>query len=239
MISVCIATFNAGPYILDQLESILSQLEKDDEVIVFDDRSTDETISIIRGINDARVNIFAQPEQKGVIFNFESALLLAKGDYIFLADQDDVWLPGKVQKCMTALESHIAVVTDCVIVNDILEPIYPSFFSIRHSKSGLIKNILENSYIGCCMAFRKEILTFAIPFPHKIPMHDAWLGMVAELLGNVKFIPEQLLLYRRHQNNLSPLKSKYGIFDKLKFRLLLFVELIKVYSKILTSRYSQ
>lgn len=237
MISVCIATFNAEPYIRTQLESILVQLKRDDEIIVFDDQSTDETIQIIKSMNDARIRLFQQKQRKGVINNFESALKEARGDLIFLSDQDDVWLPGKVFKCISALERHTAVVTDCKVVDERLKLISPSFFSIRQSKKGIFKNLLANSYIGCCMAFRKEVVSIALPFPKNIPMHDAWIGLVAELIGDVIFLPEPLLLYRRHNSNVSQMKSQNSLKTKLKSRALLLKEIINLKFKLLISHY--
>lgn len=234
MISVCIATFNAGPYILAQLESILVQIACDDEVIVFDDQSTDETVCIIKSLQDPRIRLFEQKERKGVILNFECALDVAKGNFIFLSDQDDVWLPGKVFKCLSALETNTAIVTDCIVVDEQLSPIAPSFFAIRNSRKGLIKNLVANSYMGCCMAFRREVLTIALPFPKNIPMHDAWLGLAAELNGQVLFHPEPLLLYRRHKANASQLKSKNSFYSKLRSRMLLLVEIVKLQFRLST-----
>lgn len=226
MISVCVATFNAEPYIWTQLESIMAQIAAEDEIIIFDDHSTDDTIKIIQSLKEPRIRLFEQQERQGVILNFECALKVAKGDVIFLSDHDDVWLPNKVTKCLAALESNVAVVTDCQVVDEQLSLIAPSFFAIRKSRPGIVKNLLTNSYMGCCMAFRREVLAAALPFPKHIPMHDAWLGLVAELTGSVLFIAEPLLLYRRHQANVSPLHSRNSLYTKLKSRLALLTALL-------------
>ena len=226
MISVCVATFNAESYIRTQLESIIAQLAAGDEIVIFDDHSTDDTIKVIQSLQEPRIRLFEQQERQGVIRNFECALKAAKGDVIFLSDHDDVWLPNKVTKCLAALESNVAVVTDCQVVDEQLSLIAPSFFTLRKSRPGIIKNLMTNSYIGCCMAFRSEVLAAALPFPKHIPMHDAWLGLVAELTGPVVFLTEPLLLYRRHQLNVSPLSSNNSICTKLKSRLVLLTALV-------------
>jgi len=98
-ISVCMATYNGEKYIYDQLQSILTQLSENDEVIISDNYSSDKTIEIIELFNDPRIKIYFLKKGKS-IKNFENALLHASRDYIFLADQDDIWLPGKVQIMM-------------------------------------------------------------------------------------------------------------------------------------------
>lgn len=78
-----------------------------------------------------------------------------------------------------------------------------SFFEFKKCKKGYWRNLIKNSYIGCCMAFKRSILDYAIPFPDNIPMHDQWIGLLSERVGKVEFCNEQLLLYRRHSNNAS------------------------------------
>lgn len=111
MISVCIATHNGAHYIKEQIESILCQLGTNDEIIISDDGSTDNTIDILLAFNDKRIIIYhyKQPVKSKhshiyVCKNFENALKHAKGDYIFLADQDDWWMPNKVMKCLEDLK---------------------------------------------------------------------------------------------------------------------------------------
>jgi glycosyltransferase involved in cell wall biosynthesis len=221
MISVCITTYNGEKYIKGQLDSILCQLGRGDELIVSDDGSTDKTLEIIQGYQDLRIKILNNTKRDGVIGNFENALMKAGGDYIFLADQDDVWGSEKVKTVLAALSTADLIVSDCAVVNGDLECIIPSFFQHNHSRRGFCKNLRHNSYLGCCMAFRKEILQLCLPFPRHIPMHDIWLGFVVELFYTSRFIPCKLVLYRRHGGNVSPTSqiSEYGLFKKLSFRL--------------------
>lgn len=106
MISVCIATYQGEKYIREQLASILCQLDDADEIIVSDDGSTDRTLDIIRQMADHRIKIVEGPHRHSPTLNFERALQEARGDYIFLADQDDVWKPDKVQVCMKWLQEY-------------------------------------------------------------------------------------------------------------------------------------
>ena len=203
VISVCLATFNGSAYIEAQLRSVLEQLSHEDEVVVADDGSSDETISLVNAVGDPRIKVVATGGKLGVIKNFERALLASRGEFVFLCDQDDVWLPGKVERSVAELRSHLLVVTDCKVVDGELNEIAPSFFHLTNSGGGVLHNLWKNTYLGCCMAFRRELLQFALPFPKRIPMHDMWLGMIAETHGGTCFVPEPLLLYRRHSGNAS------------------------------------
>jgi glycosyltransferase involved in cell wall biosynthesis len=101
-ISVCIATFNGGRFIQEQVMSVLPQLGEEDEMVVSDDGSTDDTIPILKSFHDPRISIWQNNGRHGFIWNFENALTKAMGDVIFLCDQDDIWKPNKVETVMTA-----------------------------------------------------------------------------------------------------------------------------------------
>ena len=218
MISVCIPTYNGAQYIGAQLESILSS-SLVNEVIVSDDGSEDHTVDVVKSFNDARIKVVKGPRQ-GLIRNYEYLFSLAAGDYIFLADQDDVWMPDKVDVMLEYLQQVDLAVCDCTVVDGRLNPIYPSFFRLRHSGPGVLRNIWRNSYLGCCMAFRRNLLQQALPFPGGIPMHDWWLGLIAETTGRVVFIDRPLVMYRRHGSNASPTaeRSNASWITRLRWR---------------------
>ena len=221
MISVCVATYNGEKFIREQIDSILCQLSSDDEIIVSDDGSTDGTIVIINCIGDKRIRIIEGPRKHSPTFNFENALKEAKGDYIFLADQDDVWKTNKVEVCMKWLQKYDCVVSDAQVTDSNLNPLYPSLYAIMQVRQGHIYNtVWKNGYTGCCMAFRRNILEASLPFPKNIPMHDIWIGNVAAYKYNVKFIPDKLILFRRHKETIScnGKGSKYSIWQQMKFR---------------------
>ena len=170
MISVCIATYNGERYIRQQIESIVCQLNVDDEIIVSDDGSTDGTLDIVKGIGDKRIKIIEGPGRKSPILNFECALKASKGDFIFLSDQDDVWKPDKVEICMKWLKTYHCVVSDAEVTDNRLKPLYPSLYAIIQVRQGRIYNtVWKNGYTGCCMAFRHNILEASLPFPKNIP----------------------------------------------------------------------
>ena len=231
MISVCIATYNGERYIRQQIESIVCQLNVDDEIIVSDDGSTDGTLDIVKGIGDKRIKIIEGPGRKSPILNFECALKASKGDFIFLSDQDDVWKPDKVEICMEWLKIYHCVVSDAEVTNNRLKPLYPSLYDIMQVKQTRIYNtIWKNGYTGCCMAFRRNVLEASLPFPKDIPMHDIWIGNVAAYKYNVIFIPDRLIHFRRHENTIScnGKGSKFTIWQQMKFRLNIIKNIIRL-----------
>lgn len=231
MISVCIATYNGERYIRQQIESIVCQLNVDDEIIVSDDGSTDGTLDIVKGIGDKRIKIIEGPGRKSPILNFECALKASKGDFIFLSDQDDVWKPDKVEICMKWLKTYYCVVSDAEVTDNRLKPLYPSLYDIMQVRQGRIYNtIWKNGYTGCCMAFRRDVVEASLPFPKDIPMHDIWIGNVAAYKYNVIFIPDRLIHFRRHENTIScnGKGSKFTIWQQMKFRLNIIKNIIRL-----------
>ena len=220
MISVCITTFNGEKHIKDQLDSILCQLSDDDEVIVSDDGSTDGTLSILRDYNDDRLRIIKNTRKQGVIGNVENALEQVKGDYIFLSDQDDIWLPHKVEITLNALVHSHLVISDCYVTDENLNILHDSFFRVNKSHTNKWLALLRNPYLGCCMSFRRSVLNIALPFPDNIPMHDIWIGNIAAFNFNLSFLSDKLIYYRRHNNNASTTSepSNLSILEKMKNR---------------------
>jgi glycosyltransferase involved in cell wall biosynthesis len=227
LISVCIPAFNGALYIGAQLESILAS-PLVTEVIVSDDGSSDNTVEIVNSFNDARIKLVQGPHT-GLVSKYELLLSLASGEYIFLADQDDVWMADKVDVMLMHLRDVDLAVCDCTVVDAKLNLLYPSFFALRHSGPGLARNLLRNSYLGCCIAMRRELLEFALPFPSHLPMHDWWLGLVAETFGRVIFIRQTLMLYRRHGGNATPTteRSRVAWITRLYWRAILLSALIR------------
>lgn len=203
MISVCIASYNGEKYIKEQLQSILVQLSADDEIIVSDDNSADNTRGIIMSMGDDRIKIISGPALGSPVFNFENALKHAKGEFIFLSDQDDVWMSNKVELFMEALQQYDLVLSDCQVVDKDLIVLKDSYFSILPPKLGIWNNLYKNHFLGSCMAFRRKVLRYVLPFPSKIVMHDIWIGLCVSAFGKVGIINVPLMKYRRHDSVVS------------------------------------
>ncbi|WDF54714.1 glycosyltransferase family 2 protein [Mucilaginibacter sp. KACC 22063] len=233
MVSVCLASYNGEKFIKEQIDSILIQLQPNDELIISDDSSTDNTVKVVRSIPDPRIKLYTSNNFRDPIKNFQNALSYAKGEYIFLSDQDDIWIENKYEEMINLLKDYDLAISDSIIVDEQLNTLHPSFFSYFKSGKGIIKNVIKSSYYGSCMAFRKTILDVALPFPDTKEIgHDLWIGLVAEMIGKVIFYKKPLILYRRHSNTFTPAnvgKSKRRIYQMLLGRLIMFNELVKFY----------
>ena len=218
MISVCLACYNGGRFIGEQVRSILAS-PRVSELLVSDDGSSDDTAQELAAIGDPRMRLLRGPG-RGAVANFEFLLGQAAGQLIFLSDQDDVWLPHKVEAMQRALERADLVVCDCSVVDGELRVIEPSFFRARGSRPGFLRNLWRNSFLGCCMAFRRSLLEHVLPFPAGVPMHDWWIGLMASRKGRVLFLDEVLTLYRRHGANATyAVVSQAPLAQRLRWRL--------------------
>lgn len=242
MISVCIATYNGEKYIKEQLDSIMPQLSIDDEVVVSDNGSTDSTLNILENYQDARIRIYHFNQKfkiphETVSYNFENALKQAKGDYIFMADQDDIWAPGKVTAYMDCFsKGYDLVVSDFSRFSENGDLIDDS----SHRGKSPIGNWLIKvpKYYGCCMAFNRKILEWSLPFPKHLPLHDNWIGLLSELLGNPCFINQSLLSYRIHSGNTSGrhANKRNSWWYQVSYRLRMYFQLFRRYLKVKSSR---
>ena len=203
MISVCLTSYNGSKYIKDQIHSILSQIDLNDELIISDDSSTDNTVEIIKSINDSRIKLFENMKFRHYTPNFEFTISMAKGDFIFLSDQDDIWLPNKVEIMLRNLQYYDLVVSDCYVVDKNLNIINDSFYNGKYKRNGFFKNLIHNHFLGCTLAFRKRLTKFILPFPKDILSHESWIGLNAEYFCKTHFIKDKLIFYRRHDNNYS------------------------------------
>lgn len=205
-ISVCMATHNGERYIRAQLDSILCQLRQQDEVIVVDDASTDGTRDCVRSFNDARIRLIEHSSNQGVARTFEDAIRSASGEILFLSDQDDVWMLDKVATTLRLFQLYPTidlVVSDAELIDENDGPLTPAYYANRSFNSGLIANIIHCRYLGCTMAFRKQLSDRVLPFPKGGDVfHDLWIGAANTLTrGKTLYINRPLVRYRRHSNN--------------------------------------
>lgn len=231
MVSVAMAVYNGRKYVKQQLESILIQLDQEDEICISVDPSDDGSGELLNQLAKTEKRIrLSEGSGSGVIANFENAISMCRGDVIFLSDQDDVWEADKVsfvKKCFDKTGA-ILVMHDVRIMDEQLETvIHESFYRLKNSRKGLIKNIIRNSYMGSAMAFKKELVQFILPMPKNIPMHDQWIGLVAEKKGTVIFTSRKLMQYRRHGANVSELRHA-GVKEMLMWRIQMIKAIVRV-----------
>ncbi len=217
-ISVLIAVYNGELYIEKQLESVLSQIAEDDEVIISDDNPSGGTYAAVEPfLSDKRIRYVHGPA-KGVDANKEFLLRECTGDVAFLCDQDDVWLSGKVERVMSAIEGGACcVLHNAYITDENLNKSGKTLFEDRGAKTGILHNIIKNCYTGACMALTRQAFTAALPFPENLPMHDQWLGLISEKVGRVELIDEPLLLYRRNPGSMTG--GKTSLMQKIRWRI--------------------
>lgn len=226
MISVCMATYNGEKYIKEQIDSILCQLSSNDELIISDDHSTDNTCAIIKQYNDSRIKLVLNKLEKGVTHNFENVLLHSKGDIIFLADQDDVWLPSKIRELSQfLLQGNYDVVTgNCALTDSKLNVIQEQYYVDRSPLDKSVwGNFVKDLWLGSCMAFKREVLLATLPFPKKVVAHDLWIALYSQMHFKCGYYPKVLQLYRRHDNTVSfaGTKSTNKLSYKISYRLYL------------------
>jgi glycosyltransferase involved in cell wall biosynthesis len=212
-ISACMAAYNGGPFVKAQMQSILTQLGPNDELVVVDDCSKDDTVERIEQVGDARVKLLRHERNAGVVATFEDALRCATGEVLFLCDDDDLWAPTKVQRFMEVFASRpdVEIVSSRVRIIDENDRPLPHSRINRQGRflPGFWRNLIVNHYQGSAMAIRASLLGRVLPLPARGSfLHDVWIGTRSELLGGkTYFIDEDLLYYRRHSSNASRTKS--------------------------------
>lgn len=217
MISIAMTTYNGEQYIACQMETILKQTLPVDEIVICDDRSTDQTLTILRQIiadnPSANIRLIENEANIGYVRNFHKAISLTSGDYIFLADQDDEWHPDKIERTMQVMKetNASALCTNCHFIDEhsnIIEKVnnYDRNPFIDHVTEKLTPIsfydlVLENIAQGCTYCFLKEVKERYLRVNSEHLIHDHQIMFVASLLGKIYFLNEALLDYRIHSNN--------------------------------------
>lgn len=229
-VSVCMATYNGASYLREQIDSILAELEPDDELVVVDDASRDGTVELLRSIDDARLVLHARPDNRGYVRTFEEALERASGDVLMLADQDDVWIPGRRALFLEALKDDAVAASNLVLLGSDA-PLAPPIPGISwrlnaEASSHGVRNELRilagiAPYFGCAMAVRRDVVDRILPFPDFLTeSHDLWIATFANAHRTMRHIDEPTIRRRLHEENASPSKPR-GIIAVLRARLML------------------
>ena len=229
-VSVCMATYNGAEYVVEQLRSILDELGPDDEVIVVDDASSDSTVALIASLQDPRVHVHSQSLNRGYVRTFEHAMLLASGDVVMLADQDDIWIPGRRAALLDGLQHAGVVASNLVLLGSdapLRSPLTGRPWLLRERRSRQhIRNELRilggaAPYFGCAMAVRRDFIAAVTPFPaFVVESHDLWIATVANCFGEMRHVERATLRRRIHQSNASSSKPR-GVRPALKSRWML------------------
>lgn len=219
-IYLLLATYNGAAYLREQLDSLLHQHCNDWTLLVRDDGSQDQTLGILQRYAQADSRIRMVQDDLGTLGplgNFRVLLEAARAhgaDYIFFADQDDIWESHKVGKeldlLMKAEAYHgkttpLLVHSDMTVVNQRARVLHPSFMryqGIRHEAAGGLRVLLVQNYVtGCTLALNRSALESVLPIPDRAVMHDWWMALVVEATGTILFLDEPSVNYRQHPNN--------------------------------------
>ncbi len=224
--SICLATYNGTKFIDKQLSSILEQLGENDEVIIVDDCSTDNTYDILNSYADNRIKVFRNEKNLRHVKSFERAISLASKEFIFLSDQDDIWVEGRLRVFEDNFLKHpeIQLITsnfhciddnDCEIENPLRKVLGSESLLYKKNIAAIFSGKI--GYYGCAMAFRRSFVDKILPIPVYVEAHDLWLGMAGNLLKSNLHLDEKTLYHRIHQNNASNLNR--SVFKKIQARL--------------------
>lgn len=210
-ISAIMATYNGDKFIRAQIESILEQIGKNDELIISDDGSNDNTCEIIQEYAQKYDNVFVfDGPHKGYIENFQFLLSKTKNDLVMISDQDDIWEKNKVEKIKKVFDSNRdiwVVIHDASFINKSGVKLEGTIFRERNAKSGFLNNLIKSMYYGCCMTLSREYVDFILPFPYTVAAYDQWIGLYAEYKKKVFVLNESLIKHRLHDNNQSIKRS--------------------------------
>ncbi len=212
MIDIVMATFNAAPFLSEQMDSLLGQTETRWRCYVSDDGSTDGTRSLldqyVQKYSDKISDVSPSTPYHNVSQNFAHALRYTTAPYLMFADQDDVWYPDKIAKTWAAMQTldtsgPCLVHTDLAVVAEDLSLIDPSFwhYAFLHPTSDLAELLFQNVASGCTMMITRSLLEKALPFPEGVFMYDSWIAWVASQFGTIRALPQATMLYRQHGNN--------------------------------------
>ena len=236
-ISVCLATYNGEKFIIEQLSSIIRQLDANDEIIIVDDCSTDRTIEAIQSVNDSRIKIYFNHINKGHVFSFGRAISLTTKDYIFMSDQDDIWIDDRLQIMLDRmLSSNVLLLSSNTnYINSDGNKIDFSENKLKPKRSNkYLSNIIDillgkGYYYGCAMAFKKEFKKIILPIPEYVESHDLWIALAANIYKSNLHLNESTLNRRVHGANASIVKRK--IIPKLFSRLIFIKSIIELYQR--------
>ncbi len=228
MISVCLAAYNGEKMIEKQLRSIVDQLSEQDEVIIVDDESSDQTVACLKQFaqtTSVPLLIIENTKNLGPVKSFERALSTAKGEIIFLSDQDDEWFPDKVSAVMQAFADKKVqlVVHDAKVITIEGKVLAESWnqYNSNHLQQGIFGNLIKNAYTGSMMAFRSSLVQASLPFPKQLEMHDQWFFLVAKRQHmKIVTIAEPLMYYIRHVQNVTGKRRNLNVRLKGRYNML-------------------
>ena len=235
LVSIAMCTYNGERFIKEQIDSILAQTYPHFELLIFDDGSSDNTAKIIQEYQEKHPNIHFKQNEKnlGFLKNFEQAISHAKGDYVALTDQDDIWKKEKLQTFVENINEHALIYSDAIIIDEnsketgtlLVEP------KNKLCDGACNKAFLLNNFIsGNTMMFKRELVEHILPIPPKMSYHDIWIGFVASTYGTITYTKKPMTYYRKYSGQVTD-KAKpkpRNVFEKLRQKKELQIEVARI-----------
>ena len=224
LISIALATFNGGKFLREQLDSIYAQTWENIEVVACDDRSSDDTVKILEEYRERYGLRYEVNERNlGFVRNFVKAMVLCRGEFIALADQDDVWLPEKLERLMAGIGDASLVYSDAFLIDDEGRELPGSLIAnsgvLPVTGANFSYFVCNSCVTGCTVLFRRDLLDMALPIPACEIYHDWWLALIASKRGGVIYFQERLVKYRQHAANQAGASRKTGLVSRLRAHL--------------------
>ncbi|MNK00032.1 putative glycosyltransferase EpsE [compost metagenome] len=219
LVSIAVCTYNGQKYLTDQLDSIISQTYKNIEVIVVDDCSVDQTVTILK-IYEKKFDNFKfviNDINLGYAKNFEKAISLCKGKYIALSDQDDIWALDKIEKQVSEIGKNALIYHDSKCIDENGNEIAGNLsdvYNLYQGKSSL-PFLFYNSISGHSILFNSKLVPLLFPFDKKV-FHDRWIAFIASERGGIKLLNEKLVSYRQHQTSITDFLKRKESKEKIK-----------------------
>jgi glycosyltransferase involved in cell wall biosynthesis len=215
LVSVVLGTYNGQSYLREQLDSVLAQTYTALEIIAIDDCSSDATVSILReyAARDTRIKVVVNERNLGFIRNFQKGCSLSTGDFIALCDQDDYWMPEKIERMVAAIGAYPMVYCDSLLCDEHLQPLGTRISDLVHYQSfdDPRQLCVFSRMYGHATLITRSLFEKASPFLEEVP-HDGWMAYHATLYGGVRYLPEVLVKYRQHAANV------FGVVGRKKKR---------------------
>ena len=235
MISILLATYNGERFLKEQLESILAQSVTDWTLFVRDDCSTDATPAILQdyaGRYPGKIHVTtADKPSGGAKWNFFQLCRTVRDDYVMLCDQDDVWLPDKIECTLAAMKqleqdagahTPLLVHTDLKVVDGQLNTINESLWAFQRispERDELRNVVVQNNVTGCTAMYNRALAELIDGVPEVFVMHDWWIALLASALGRTGFVSRPTMLYRQHgANSVGAKDAKSAGFLIAKFK---------------------
>jgi glycosyltransferase involved in cell wall biosynthesis len=240
-LEILLATYNGAQFLEAQLDSVLAQTHTRWALLARDDESTDGTRAILEQYaarHPDRVRVLpANGRRLGAMGNFSELLSASTAEHVMFCDQDDVWLPEKIEVTLARMQAAeakqgavrpVLVHTDLRVVDEALRPIADSMWRFQQTNPArlamLPRALLQNFVTGCTAMVNRALLAEALPIPREARMHDWWLALVALAFGVVESVPTATILYRQHGKNergakaFNPVRAALEMIDRERWR---------------------